>query len=230
MKVVLVRHGETELNTKGIYRGRADVPLSSRGKAQSRAVSRALRGLRLDGVFSSPLARARDTASAITAGRRDLRVIEAHEFIDMDFGAWQGLTVAEVQERFPEEFRAWVERPHETRITGGEMLDTVKERAVSGLDRLASTHPDGTIVIVSHGVVNKLTLCSVLGLTAAGFWNVKQDTGSISVFEYSQRGAKVFLMNDTCHLARIRDVVEGIAGSSTPAGASTDDERRFRRG
>jgi hypothetical protein len=58
---------------------------------------------------------------------------------------------------------------------------------------------------------------------------VKQDTGVISVFEYSRRGAKLFLMNDTRHLGRVRDVVAGIVGSGTPVGASMDDERQYRR-
>jgi broad specificity phosphatase PhoE len=226
MRVILVRHGETDLNAKGVFRGRADVPLSARGRAQSKAVARALRGIRLDGIYSSPLARANETASAIAA-RRGVHVATAVEFIDMDFGQWQGLTVAQATERYPAESRAWVLRPGEVRVPGGETLEGVRQRAAAGLNRLLEAHPEGTIVIVSHGVVNKLTLCTVLGLTAAGFWNVKQDTGAISIFELSQRGAKLFLMNDTCHLGRISDVVEGMAGSTTPIGVSTDDERRY---
>ena len=144
----------------------------------------------------------------------------------MDFGSWQGLTGAQVQDRFPVEFRSWVDRPQETRIAGAETLEEVGQRTLSGLNRLAEVHRDGTIAVVSHGVVNKLILCFVLGLTAAGFWNVKQDVGAISIFEYSPRGAKLFLMNDTCHLGPMEDIVNGIVTSDTPVGASLDDERR----
>jgi broad specificity phosphatase PhoE len=229
MRVILVRHGETDLNVKGIYRGRADIPLSPRGRAQSRAVGRALRGVRLDGIYTSPLARARDTAAAIAARRPGVAPAVAEEFIDMDFGHWQGLAVDQVREKFPDEFRTWVETPQDARIASAETLEGVRQRALAGLDRLESLHHEGTIAVVSHGVVNKLTLCSVLGLTVGGFWHVKQDTGAISIFEYSRRGAKLFLMNDTCHIGRIREIVEGMAESSTPIGASTDDERRYRK-
>ncbi len=200
MRVAPVRHGETDLNARGAYRGRADVPLSLRGRVQSKSVGRALRGVSFEGVYSSPLVRARQTALAIAAGRRGATVVGTEALIDMDFGQWQGMTVAQVQERFPQEFRTWVDRPREARIPGGETLDEVRQRVIAELDRLEETHPQGTIAIVSHGVVNKLILCTVLGLTAAGFWNVKQDTGAISVFEYSRQGAKLFLMNDMCHL------------------------------
>ncbi len=226
MRVILIRHGDTELNARGVYRGRSDVALSTTGRAQSRAVGRALRGITLDGIYASPLARAQQTARIIAACRRRTDVVGASEFIDMDFGRWEGLTVAQVKKRFPREFQAWVSQPRKARIPGGETLDMVRKRALAGLDRLHKDHPEGTIVIVSHGVVNKLTLCSVLGLTSAGFWSVKQDTGAISVFELTRWGAKLFLMNDRCHLGWIRDVVEGIAESSTPMSASTDDERR----
>jgi broad specificity phosphatase PhoE len=228
MRAILIRHGETALNAAGVYRGRADIPLSPRGRAQSRAVRRALRGVRLDGIYSSPLARARETARAIAAGRRGITVAGAEEFIDMDFGAWQGLTGAQIRDRFPVEFRSWIDRPQETRIAGAETLEEVGQRARAGLDRLERAHPDATIAVVSHGVVNKLILCFVLGLTAAGFWNVKQDVGAISIFEYSPRGAKLFLMNDTCHLGPMQDIVNGIVTSDTPVGASLDDERRNR--
>ena len=227
--MILVRHGETELNARGIYRGKSEVSLSARGRTQSRAVGRALRGIILDGIYTSPLERCQQTARIIAAGRWRTNVARADEFIDMDFGRWEGMTVLQVKKKFPKDFEMWVNQPRKARIGGGETLDRVRKRALAGLDRLYKVHTDGTIAIVSHGVVNKLILCSVLGLTSAGFWRVKQDTGAINVFEFTPWRAKLLLMNDRCHLGRIRDVVESIAESSTLAGASTDDERRYKK-
>jgi broad specificity phosphatase PhoE len=225
MRVILVRHGETELNARGAYRGRLDVGLSRRGRAESRAAGRALRAAPLAAVYASPLRRAVQTAGEIAARHRALAVEAAPEFIDMDFGEWQGKTVAEVEGLWPEVFRAWVERPAEARIPGGETLAAVRDRALTGLRRLAAAHGDAAVVLVSHGVVNKVTLCAVLGLPVAGFWSVKQDTGAISIFEFSERGSKLFLMNDVCHRASLGEVVTEMGGSRTPVGASTDDER-----
>jgi phosphoserine phosphatase len=226
MKVILVRHGQTELNAGGIYRGKLDVPQSAHGLVESEALGRALSGTKLDRIVSSPLSRAVATARVIASYHPNVDVEKAQEFVDMDFGEWQGLTIPEVKQHFPEAYQRWVRRPEIAEIPGGEKLRDVCARALSGLKRIGSAHPEGTVVVVSHGVVNKVLLCILLGATIAAFWNVKQDTGAINIFEYSPLGTKVFLMNDLCHLASVNDIISRMGKSDTPSGSSIGQERQ----
>ena len=227
MRVILVRHGQTEMNAHGAYRGRINVPLSVRGIEESKALGGALRDATLDMVYSSPLNRALQTAREIASPHPQIGIKTAEEFTDMDFGEWQGLTVPEVEARFRDSYRVWVRKPECADIAGGEDLRKVRKRALSGLKRIASLHPEGTVVVVSHGVINKVLLCALLGAPVGAFWHVKQDNGALNLFEYSAFGAKVFLMNCVWHLASIPDVISNMDRSITPVGRTTDDERQY---
>jgi broad specificity phosphatase PhoE len=172
------------------------------------------------------MGRALATAGEIASYHSRISVEVADEFTDMDFGKWQGLTVREVEAQFPDSYRLWVRKPEQADIAGGENLRRVRKRALAGLKRIASLHPEATVAVVSHGVVNKVLLCAVLGAPVSAFWKVKQDTGALNLFEYSVFGTKVFLMNYVSHLASIPDVISGMSYSRTPVGLSTDDERQ----
>ena len=89
---------------------------------------------------------------------------------------------------------------------------------MSGLEKLHSLHPEGTVVIVSHGLTNKVLLCAMLGLYNSHFWKVKQDNAAINIFKYSENGSKVFLLNATTHLKPIGEIVEGMKNIENPIG------------
>ena len=118
LRLLLVRHAETDWNRERRYQGWRDTPLSESGRGQAEAVARLLAGERLAAVWSSPLARARDTAAAI-AGPQDLPVREAAAFKEMRFGEWEGLTSAEVRARFPVLYQDWRDTPHLVAVPGG---------------------------------------------------------------------------------------------------------------
>jgi len=227
MRVVLVRHGQTEMNAHGVYRGRINVSLSARGIEEARAMGRVLEKAQLDLIYSSPLNRAIETAREIASFHPGIAVETAEEFTDMNFGKWQGLSVPEVEMRFPESYRIWVRRPDQADIACGENLRVVRKRALAGLKRIVSLRPEATVVVVSHGVVNKVLLCALLGAPVGAFWHVKQDNGALNLLEYSSLGAKVFLMNYVCHLASIPRRISDMDHSSTPVGPTTDDERQY---
>jgi broad specificity phosphatase PhoE len=197
--VYLVRHGTTEWNREEIFRGRADCALNETGRAEARAVAAYFQGVELDGIYTSPLARAAETAAAIAAGR-GIEVTSDPAFIDLDFGEWQGHPLKEVREKYPELYRAWRERPQEVTFPGGENLDRVRERAWEGLLKVARENPDRTVAIVSHRVITKVLICAALGLDNSHFWQIKQDTTAINRLEYSRGAFTVSLLNDTCHL------------------------------
>jgi len=201
-RVYLIRHGTTEWNREEIFRGRVDCALNESGRAEARAVAAYFEGVELDGIYTSPLARAAETAAAIAAGR-GIEVGSDPAFIDLDFGEWQGRPLKEVREKYPELYRAWRERPQEVTIPGGENLDSVRARAWEGLLRVARENPDRTVVIVSHRVITKVLICAALGLDNSHFWQIKQDTTAINCLEYARGYFIVSLLNDTCHLKSI---------------------------
>ena len=201
-RVYLIRHGTTEWNREEIFRGRVDCGLNETGRAEARAVAAYFDGVNLEGIYTSPLARAAETAAAIAAGR-GMEVVSDPAFIDLDFGEWQGHPLKEVRERYPELYRAWRERPREVTFPGGENLDQVRERAWEGLLKVVRENPERTVVIVSHRVITKILICAALGLDNSHFWQIKQDTTAINCLEYARGIFIVSLLNDTCHLKSI---------------------------
>ncbi len=200
--VILVRHGETAWNRREVFRGRADVELNERGRTQARAVAASLKERSVAAVYSSPLRRAVETAKAIAQPHNATVQIE-EGFIDFDYGRWQGLQHDEVLRRYPRLYRDWIERPHTVRMQGGESLKMVRRRAMNALMKVTERHPDQTVVVVSHRVVNKVLLCTALGLGNSHFWRIRQDTCALNVLERSHDQWAVWLLNDTCHLKHV---------------------------
>lgn len=201
--IILVRHGQTAWNEPGErIRGQSDVPLSEEGIAQARATARYIAARwPLTAVYSSPLSRARETARAI-AEAQGLEVHPLPGLLDLGFGEWEGLTIAEVRDRYPDLWRAWQEAPHTLHFPGGESLDAVRERAMAALEETVRRHPGETIALVGHRVVNQVLLCAILGLGNDHFWHVAQDTCAVNQIEWNGKFYRLVLMNDTSHLWR----------------------------
>jgi alpha-ribazole phosphatase len=201
-RVYLIRHGETQLNREQTFRGRLDVPLNDRGRAQARAVGERLAAENLSAVYCSPLARARETAEAV-ADSSGLTALPDDTLMDMDFGEWQGLTLASVEEQYPEIYRTWATAPEAARVPGGETLADVLRRAGDGLRILAERYHDETVAVVTHRVVLKLLLARALGLDERAFWRIRQDTACINLIEVTGDRTVVCMLNDTCHLRNV---------------------------
>jgi broad specificity phosphatase PhoE len=199
-RIILVRHGETDWNKEQIFRGRIDIPLNSTGLQQAKATGEALSGQKIDAIYSSPLSRAMDTAIAIAAFHAHIVVKEAKGFIDIDFGKWQGMPHKKVEDEYKVLYDNWKKEPHKIKMPDGESLDDVKLRAMKSLNDILSSHVNETVVIASHRVVNKVVLCAILGLLNQHFWRIRQDTCAINIFEDSDRGFIVSVINDTCHI------------------------------
>ncbi|SRR6266568_8251553 len=147
-ELLLVRHGETDWNAERRFQGHADPPLNETGRAQARAVADELADEGLDAVYSSDLARARETAEII-ASHLDAEVRPLRELREIDVGEWQGLTWPEIEERFPEGVLNWHEHGHGWEH--GETYDQLGKRIVAVLREIAGAHPGGRVLIVGHG-------------------------------------------------------------------------------
>jgi broad specificity phosphatase PhoE len=201
-QIVLVRHGETEWNAQEIFRGRRDIALNETGVRQAQLLGGYLKDLKIEAIYSSPLQRALDTAGSI-AGHHGLEVGVASGLIDISFGAWEGLTHLEVKRRYQGLYRRWLQEPHRVRIPDGESLGEVRKRAGDVVAMALSRHA-GTVVLVSHRVVNKVLICSLLGLDDSHFWDIRQDLAGITVFEYKSHRFILVKHNDTSFLREVR--------------------------
>ncbi|HEX5529217.1 MAG TPA: histidine phosphatase family protein [Methylomirabilota bacterium] len=200
MRVLLLRHAETDWNRERRFQGWRDVPLSATGREQAESAARLLATTRIDAVWSSPLARARDTAAIIAAPHR-LAVQESEAFREMGFGDWEGLTRDEVRERFPEAHRAWAEAPHEATWPGAETLAAVRARALAGLEALRAAHTGQTICLVSHGITGRLLILEALGLGPDRLWSFQLSSTGISELEFRDDWTTLHRMNSLIHLA-----------------------------
>ena len=203
MKIILVRHGETEWNVAEIFRGRIDIELNGTGIKQAELLAEYLTNLKIDAIYSSPLKRALRTAELI-AGYQALKVNIARGLIDFDFGEWQGLSHQEVKDRYAELYKEWLSRPDQVRIPDGETLEDVRQRAMAVVDDAVGRYGSGRVVLVSHRVVSKVLVCALLGLDNSRFWNVKLDTGGITRFSYEDGRYILTGHNDTSFLKSIQ--------------------------
>lgn len=199
VRIILIRHGQTEWNREERFRGHVDIDVDETGLRQAEAAAQRVTQWEVAAVYSSPLRRAMTTARII-ADRLALPVVPLEGISDMNFGVWQGLSVGEVKDRYPDLFDLWRYSPHRLEIPQGECLEDVQKRAVATIDDLATRHEGETVAVVTHRVVCKVLLCHLLGLDNSHFWQMAQDATAINVFEMSEGRAAVTLLNDTCHL------------------------------
>lgn len=200
MRVLLVRHAETDWNRERRYQGWRDIPLSPTGREQAGSAGRLLAATPLAAVWSSPLARARETA-ALIAAPHELPVREAEAFKEMGFGDWEGLTRDEVRERFPDTYRAWAETPHEAAWPGAETLGAVRARALAGLEALREAHQGQTVCLVSHGITSRILILEALGLGLDRLWSLQLSSTGISELEFRDDWTTLHRMNSLIHLA-----------------------------
>ncbi|NJP44763.1 histidine phosphatase family protein [Streptomyces sp. PRB2-1] len=227
--LVLLRHGETALTAGRRFSGSggADPALSERGREQAAGAARALAaapgtvpdtgtdtgtgtgtgtaGLlavgAVEAVVSSPLARCRQTAGVV-AERLGLTVELAQDLRETAFGAWEGLTFAEVRERYPAQLAAWFADPTAA-PPGGESFAEVTARVAAARDALLAAHRGRTVLVVSHVTPVKTLLRLALGAPPQALFRMDLAPASLSAVAYYTDGnASVRFLNSTAHLPR----------------------------
>lgn len=204
MNILLVRHGETPWNREGRYQGRTDIPLSETGQTQVKALGERLKSVDIKVAFASPLARAKNTAEAILAGRSTPLQLDAG-LIEISHGEWEGKLASDVELSHAEMFGVWRSRPgrHSPAGPGAETLGDVETRAWAVLDRIGDLiGKDDTALIAAHDAVNRVLLCRVLGLPLERIWSFRQAPASLNVLSGpSIAELQVVRLNDAEHVA-----------------------------
>ncbi|BBX62022.1 hypothetical protein MSAS_11960 [Mycobacterium saskatchewanense] len=199
-RLLLLRHGQTELSAQRRYSGRGNPALTDVGRQQAAAAARyvAERG-GIAEVFSSPLQRAYDTAAA-AAKALGLDVTVDDDLIETDFGAWEGLTFNEAAQRDPELHGRWL---RDTGVTppGGESFDSVLDRVLRVRERIVANHEGSTVLVVSHVTPIKMLLRLALEAGPGILYRLHLDLASLSIAEfYSDGVSSVRLVNQTAYL------------------------------
>lgn len=199
-RLLLLRHGQTELSVQRRYSGRDNPPLTELGREQAARAAKMLAAKGdITAVLSSPLSRARDTAQA-AADALDAPLTVLDGLIETDFGDWEGLTFVEAAERDPELHARWLGDPS-VPAPGGESFDQVRAR-VDGVRRdLVTQYPGANLVVVSHVTPIKTLLQLALAAGPSLLYRLHLDLASLSIAEfYPDGGSSVRLFNDTSYL------------------------------
>jgi 2,3-bisphosphoglycerate-dependent phosphoglycerate mutase len=198
-RILAIRHGETAWNADGRVQGHIDVPLNERGRAQAQALVQALEGEDLAAVYSSDLARARETAEAF-AGPAGMAVQTDVQLRERSFGRLEGFSFAEVQARWPEEAVRWRQREPGFAVGGGESLLVFQARCVAAITRLAAAHAGQAIAVVAHGGVLDVwyRMATHIELTAPRTWMLPN--AAVNRLLYSPEGFTLVGWGDVGHL------------------------------
>jgi broad specificity phosphatase PhoE len=195
-RLMLVRHAETVWHAENRYAGSSDVALTPHGREQAALLAEWAKSAGLTALWTSPLARARETAAAVAEAtglqpRVDARLAE------LDFGQGEGHTIEEMRRLFPDRVAAFQADPVANHLPGGEDPEAAAERGVACLAEIAGAHPGERVLIVAHTTLLRLVLCRLLDTPLAayrrvfpfirncGLTEVRLDGHNASLFEFN---------------------------------------------
>lgn len=179
LEIILVRHGETDSNIRGTYCGWTDPELNERGKTQARRAAELLKAEKLNAIYASPLKRAYGTAAIINRAH-NIEIITDERLKEQNFGEWEDLTYAEIEEKYAEECIKWKNDWMNYCIKGGENPARVYGRVSDFMDTIAGAYKSGTIMVVTHLGCIRMILAHMLGMAMEGFWRFRVDNSGIS--------------------------------------------------
>ncbi len=197
---LLLRHGQTPMSVQKRYAGRSDVPLTDAGVQQAAASAKRLASAGLGVIVTSPLLRTVQTAQEVAAVT-GAAVVTDDGFRETDFGAWEGLTFAEVRERWPAELAAWLADP-EVAPPGGESFTDVSARVTAALHRVLAARAGQRVLIVSHVTPIKTLVAAALLAPPPALYRMHLDVAALCEIDWYADGPAVLRsFNDTSHLS-----------------------------
>jgi alpha-ribazole phosphatase len=203
-RLLLVRHGRTAYNAEVRFMGQLDIPMDDKGEAQVQAVARRLASESPAAIYSSELARARDTAAAIqaaVASHPPLRV--EPRLTEGNFGDWQGQSYPEIRVQDADRLRRWEADRLRVAPPNGEALRDIAERVRAAYEDICEAHPDETVIIAAHGGSLQVLILVALELPLEAYWKMDVSNASLSELRVYDGAAVLHLLNDTSHLAGI---------------------------
>lgn len=196
MKLYLVRHGETELNKKGVYYGWTDCGLTKQGEIQGDNLGKFFEKIPLDYIYSSSLKRAVLTAEKIRKSR-DIPLIKWDCFREIHFGNWEGKLFSEVEKEDKANYLEWCHDWQNFQIPKGEAFSEFYTRVIQGMKKMLQERAEETILLVAHNGVLNCIFCELIGTGPKGFWKFQCDQDSYSLFELTDGNVIVKKINES---------------------------------
>lgn len=201
--LLLVRHGETGWNAQGRIQGHTDIGLSERGAEQARLLGERLSSLTIHAAYSSDLKRASETAK-LALGQQDVVLHETNRLREYHKGAYEGLTLSEIQAQFPNDYHKYLEKDLDYAPEGGETTRGVSARMAEILGEIKSRHLDHTVLLVGHGGSLRAAMVSLLGMPLEGNWSFVFGNCGLTMVDTYEDNAVLRHFNDTSHLSGMR--------------------------
>lgn len=198
-RLLLVRHGDTEFNSSRRFMGHSDIELSPDGRRQIERLRDYLAGDSIEAAYASDLRRTMTTA-AILAGGRGLQVVPCPELRELNYGLCEGLTFGEIGRDYPDVAKQCIDFSPALEFPQGETFHAFAGRVVLFLQRVKDDGRNGPVLVVSHNGPIKVLICHLLGIGMEHWWQIRADTGSLSIMDITSRGAVLTRLNDVSYL------------------------------
>ena len=199
MRIILVRHGQTDANKEGRFQGASDAPLNQMGHSQAQALARRLSSKDLAAIYSSPQTRAMQTATPI-ADAQNLPVRTMEGLRELDIGELDGLQAPDLRDRYPHILEQWRINVGALTMPGGESIVELQERSWSAILHIRDNHSEGTVAAVSHNFAIQSILLRALGMDLRNFQRIRQDLAAITELDFTNGDPVLRSLNDRCHL------------------------------
>ena len=180
-RLILIRHGEPVESAHGRCYGKLDVGLSDDGRRQITDTAAFVGEYEFTQIYASPRRRAVESAKII---QRSGQVFISENLAEIDFGDFEGKTYTELETEFPEIFRKWMETPTEVEFPNGESFARMRKRVLRETENILRKHKGETVVLVSHGGVNRVILAHFLKMQNADIFRLEQSYACFNVIDF----------------------------------------------
>ena len=200
LKLYFLRHGQTPFSQENKFCGSLDAELTSEGEQMAAAFATAYKEYPWQAVFVRP--RKRTIASARPLCEHTGLEMQIRDGLqEIQYGAWEGKTTAEIDTEFHDDYLKWSADPAWYAPTGGELAVAIAYRALQVIDEIKHKYPTGQVLIVSHKATIRILLCSLLGIDVGRFrYRLGCPVSSVSVVEFGIHGPLLEMLGDRTHL------------------------------
>jgi len=214
IRLVLVRHGLSSFNAKGLIQGRTDDSfLTDNGYNQASRTGKVLSKINFDKIYSSPLSRASETAVTINkCFKNGQNIIYDNNLLEVDLSSWSGLTIEEIKEKYPNIYPIWKNDPENLTLqrrdnSNYQPIKELFEQAnnfIKGILKIYLEKNDANILVVGHNAILRCLILNLIGKPKQGFRKIRLENASISILNISKHNnsfkTQIECLNQTSHL------------------------------
>lgn len=207
LTLYITRHGQTEWNVQQRMQGWADSPLTSNGVEAATQLGAYLQEVPLNAVYSSTSGRTIHTAQLIIGERDNIPLIQKEDLREINIGEWQGKTSTEIEKDYSEQVKIYYENPNQFESISGENFHTLKKRIGRAIEEIVDAHPNGHVLIVTHGVVKKCLINHFNGVELNSLWEPPFIHGtSLTIMEIDHNYKNFIVVGDMSHTKKTKEL------------------------